>query len=401
MAVSPGGVLRPGARERTKEQMMTVAASTSTGAGSADELALADCEQAWELAGCPAAVDQGCSLDDQLAAARRLLHECVIDTSLPDDVRAQAWRQLYQVHSHQSRRLDELVSRSIRTVSEICRGVESLVGKSTEALIEAVPRAICQELPFERAMVSSVHRSMWMPRQTFFVHGDDPKDAEFARYASRAQILMADAPFETEILRNRTATMINSPESDDRTCRELIEASGSSGYVAAPIIARGHAIGILHADRPAGRGTVSQSDLDTLGSFADCLSLRFENAILAERLHRSTSSLEDEFVEMVEELSEVAHSSYRPDRLSGAGMAAATATDQAGSIASVLTAREREVLSHLATGATNAQIARALVIADDTVKSHLKQISKKLGTSTRSAAVAKFAALTAKAAVSR
>jgi DNA-binding NarL/FixJ family response regulator len=56
-----------------------------------------------------------------------------------------------------------------------------------------------------------------------------------------------------------------------------------------------------------------------------------------------------------------------------------------------LTSREREIMSHVATGATNGQIARCLVISEGTVKSHLKHIAKKLNTSSRAAAVATYA----------
>jgi DNA-binding CsgD family transcriptional regulator len=61
--------------------------------------------------------------------------------------------------------------------------------------------------------------------------------------------------------------------------------------------------------------------------------------------------------------------------------------------AAELTSREREIMSHVATGATNGQIARCLVISEGTVKSHLKHIAKKLNTSSRAAAVATYAGL--------
>jgi DNA-binding CsgD family transcriptional regulator len=67
-----------------------------------------------------------------------------------------------------------------------------------------------------------------------------------------------------------------------------------------------------------------------------------------------------------------------------------------------LTAREREIMSYVATGATNGQIARCLVISEGTVKSHLKHIARKLKTSSRAAAVAVYAGIaTAGAGVSR
>lgn len=52
-----------------------------------------------------------------------------------------------------------------------------------------------------------------------------------------------------------------------------------------------------------------------------------------------------------------------------------------------LTAREQEVLRHLATGATNAEIAAALVIGVETVKTHVAAVLGKLGARDRTQAV--------------
>ena len=53
-----------------------------------------------------------------------------------------------------------------------------------------------------------------------------------------------------------------------------------------------------------------------------------------------------------------------------------------------LTPREREILDHLAEGATNSQIAAALGISPATVRKHLEHAYEKLHVSTRTAAVA-------------
>lgn len=374
--------------------VLTAAAEPTT-----EDVALAHCKEAAELTDTVGHTDERLgSVDEQLAVARRRLQALLADASLSIDVRTEACRQLYLVHRDQSRRLNERVTRSVCAVNDIRRSVGSLIGKSTTELIDTAPSAMCRDLPFERSMVSSVHGVVWIPRKTFFAHRE-PADTAFERYASTAHIRLADAPFETEVLRSRSATMINSPESDKRTFKELIAASRSSGYVAAPIVSGGQAIGILHADRPAGHGTVSLNDLETLGAFAGCLSLLLESAILADRFHQCTTTLEDEFAELTSELSQLERLSYRIDRpLAVPANATWESFDASAPSTSFLTAREREVLSHLATGATNAQIASALVITEETVKSHLRKISKKLGTSTRSAAVAKFAQLTRKAA---
>ena len=51
-----------------------------------------------------------------------------------------------------------------------------------------------------------------------------------------------------------------------------------------------------------------------------------------------------------------------------------------------LTRREEEVLSHLADGLSNRQIADKLDISDHTVKNHLNSIFDKIGVNTRNAA---------------
>jgi DNA-binding NarL/FixJ family response regulator len=53
-----------------------------------------------------------------------------------------------------------------------------------------------------------------------------------------------------------------------------------------------------------------------------------------------------------------------------------------------LTQRESEILSYVVTGLSNRRIANKLVIGDETVKSHLRSIYRKLGVSDRTGAVA-------------
>ena len=55
-----------------------------------------------------------------------------------------------------------------------------------------------------------------------------------------------------------------------------------------------------------------------------------------------------------------------------------------------LTGREMQVLKMMATGADNAEIARGLFIANETVKSHVKHVLRKLGATSRAEAVARW-----------
>ena len=61
---------------------------------------------------------------------------------------------------------------------------------------------------------------------------------------------------------------------------------------------------------------------------------------------------------------------------------------RAHELAAVLSAREREILEHVARGARNKQIAAELTISEFTVKRHVQNILQKLGLPTRRAAAA-------------
>jgi DNA-binding NarL/FixJ family response regulator len=84
---------------------------------------------------------------------------------------------------------------------------------------------------------------------------------------------------------------------------------------------------------------------------------------------------------------------HRPRRLDQANGFAPRDADGAAepseaSPADLLTKRELEVLEMMAEGATNAEVADRLVIAQSTVQSHVKNILRKLGVRNRTQAVA-------------
>jgi DNA-binding CsgD family transcriptional regulator len=72
-------------------------------------------------------------------------------------------------------------------------------------------------------------------------------------------------------------------------------------------------------------------------------------------------------------------------------MKAAASQDQPATV--TLSPREQEVLAEVARGATTAEIATTLVISENTVKTHVRRILKKLEASNRTEAVAQAAAL--------
>jgi ATP/maltotriose-dependent transcriptional regulator MalT len=77
-----------------------------------------------------------------------------------------------------------------------------------------------------------------------------------------------------------------------------------------------------------------------------------------------------------------------PDLARVAGLAGGTRPQGSGSAATALTAREREVLTLVAAGRTNRDVAAELVISEHTVARHVQNIFTKLGVSSRAAATA-------------
>jgi DNA-binding NarL/FixJ family response regulator len=62
--------------------------------------------------------------------------------------------------------------------------------------------------------------------------------------------------------------------------------------------------------------------------------------------------------------------------------------DEGASPNGALSAREAEVMSLIADGQTNGQIAARLFLAEKTVKNHVRRIYSKLGVGSRPAAIA-------------
>lgn len=83
------------------------------------------------------------------------------------------------------------------------------------------------------------------------------------------------------------------------------------------------------------------------------------------------------------------HGALAPEVVPRVMQAAAGRPDRRSPGADMLSPREQEVLRALAQGATTGEIARALVISESTVKTHVRHILEKLDAATRAEAVAR------------
>jgi DNA-binding CsgD family transcriptional regulator len=287
--------------------------------------------------------------------------------------------------------LDDDLTRRLKCMREIRGALADLRGVSPREMIFAAPRVLSREFGFARVMISTVRGSVWRPQ---YLYIDDDKADNFSRpfldYVHGAHIQLADAPLETELVRKRCGALVPSPRDDKRTFKEIVNVSGCRGYIAAPITVQGRAIGMLHADRPEHEPTVTTDHLDQLEAFAECLAVAFESAVLEERAAKQRVGVEN----LCHNVDELLRRSVRSGLRSVPGTTGQRHDNHDPHIhdgVPTLTAREREIMSYVATGATNGQIARCLVISEGTVKSHLKHIARKLHTSSRAAAVAVYA----------
>jgi len=334
------------------------------------------------------------ALAHQLDSLRQRLEQRISLSSDPTADAATTAEILITILRLQCELLDHDLARRVKSMSEIRQALGYLRGLPPRKMIHAAPEVLSRELDFARTLISIVRGSLWLPQHLHIEEERaDPHGRQFLEYIIDRHIQLADAPLETELVRKRCGAFAPSPMDDKRTFKKLVEVSGSFGYIAAPITVQGRAIGILHVDRPEPHGIVTMDHLEQLEAFAECLSVAFESAALEEKAAQQRVEVDNVCGNVDELLSQSARSVL----WSLPGVVPLQLHDgyHRGEEPAVpaLTAREREIMSHVATGATNHQIARCLVISEGTVKSHLKHIAKKLNTSSRAAAVATYAGI--------
>jgi len=270
---------------------------------------------------------------------------------------------------------------------------------SVAELIELVPDAIC-ELGFDRAIISRIHDSLWVPEQVA-VTGDPEWSEEILRAGVENPQRLGPSLFESEIVRRRAGIRVTDVQHQPKVHQPIAETSLSRSYVGAPIMPGSNVIGFLHADRYFHRGEVDDFDCDMLELFAEGIGYALHRAVIAERvrsLRADVNRLTEQLTGSVEQLTTL------PVTLDGSDDAEQAAYRPAFSHAQAdpsyfahelapdtpLTRRELEVLQLMATGDTNVRIANRLIVSEGTVKTHVKNILRKLSAANRAEAVARW-----------
>jgi DNA-binding CsgD family transcriptional regulator len=272
---------------------------------------------------------------------------------------------------------------------------------SLAELVRQAPVLLCEAGDFDRALISRVRGSTWAPAAVHVAAGaDDEVNIALAGALRTLQIPLTGSLVETEVLRHRAA-MLAEPisaagtTSARHTFEGLAELLGSRAYVVAPIVIGDRVAGFLHAC--ASERALTVADRAGIGVFAAMFGLLYERAAMGQRLRDQRQAVAAAIAagsqgDIGQDVARLARAPARP-----AGHDRHTDSPWPPGQGGALTSREWEILRLLASGATNGQIASTLVVSDNTVKSHIKRILRKLPAANRAEAVYRYTQLAGQA----
>ena len=251
--------------------------------------------------------------------------------------------------------------------------------RDPDRLVQEAPRQACIASGLDRAMVFLVEGRELM---TASVRLHDPAyDGDLVAFARRHPPVLDGPLLETDIVRRGAPRLVQRPADDPRAYAPIIIANATFSYLVAPLVIGGRVVGTIHADAYTSGRCVDTLDQAALAVVAQLLAAALERADLLARL------------DLAGRLGQQHHGALERLRTAPHPFAVTTAAPvsdgAADGLPGRLTPREREVLGLVASGATNAEIARRLLVSVTTVKTHVRQVLRKLGAANRTEAVAR------------
>lgn len=274
-----------------------------------------------------------------------------------------------------------------RQLGDVLGRLES--APSTVADLVTLGPQLTRHLGFDRAILSAVVDGMWISRSVFVA--DDPHWADVINQVGQDNPQpLVPGLHETEIVRRRAAMVVTNVQSDSNVHRPIADESRSQSYVATPIMSGNRVVGLLHGDCYLQGRNTDDADRETLAAYAKGLELALSRAHAAEGLHAVGSALRSVANGCQDRADNVHEFAMEPTAWaenSAIPLATRVTKRAVRSVRDVLTAREVQILEHMAEGLSNSAIAAQLVIAEGTVKQHVKHILRKLRAGNRVEAV--------------
>jgi DNA-binding CsgD family transcriptional regulator len=311
--------------------------------------------------------------------------------------------RLVELTAREKARREQEIGARFQVLAQIHAGLARLrEEESVAALLRATPEELCRCCDFDRGLVSRVRGSMWIPEEMWLADGPDSGvRAATADYLTNAEIPLTPMLLETELARRGVPAIVDDAQNDPRVFKEMAENTRTPSYVAAPVMPTGRVIGFVHADCQVSGRELTPQDRDNIWTFAEGFGLIFERIVLLARIEEQRRNVRDAFrtaEDYIDDLCQAEIKLARDHVHEGtiAPNAAGLFLPPQSRIDALLTAREREVLQIMVAGARNNQIAEQLVISEGTVKSHVKNICRKLRAHNRAEAVSKYLQLVMK-----
>jgi DNA-binding CsgD family transcriptional regulator len=332
-------------------------------------------------------------LDAQLAVVTGLVRDLLAEpvASTPDRV-VKLSELLSDVQTLRFSVYEHLGFQRLHRLEGLERGLESLWRiQDQDELLRLVCSTAVESCGFDRVMLSRVDEGVWRPWRSVARHLGDAEQRLDEWMRGRPKIPLNHGVLEGDLVRRRESGIVRDVV-DAGVYEPLRDACGMTSYVVAPLLADDRVVGLLHADHQG--ASVTELDRDVLAAFARGLGRVLERADLVTRLREQRDQVLEgmRLVERNLDALVTAETALgqRPAVESLGDLTGGTRQVRPAAIESVLTSRELEVLALMATGATNDRIAQRLVIATETVKTHVKRVLRKLGAENRAEAISMY-----------
>jgi DNA-binding CsgD family transcriptional regulator/GAF domain-containing protein len=259
--------------------------------------------------------------------------------------------------------------------------------RDVDSALDWAAHELISRYGFDRVMILRLEHPMLRIQTTVF-RGAAESARDAHANAVRYPIELTPERLETEMLRRKAPALVD-VRGDERAWRPILDHIGVAVYAATPVLAFGRVAVTLHADIVSSGSVLTEVHRDVLAAFAHMCGSVLERAFLRQELANLRNAVRVNASQM---LALAAADAMPLERLGcrTPGVEGPVSSRPPEETDHPLTRREVEVLSLMAKGATSAEIARQLVIAPGTAKTHAKNILRKLGASTRAEAVARF-----------
>lgn len=268
--------------------------------------------------------------------------------------------------------------------------------KTATDLLQAAPRELAR-CGFDRIALTRISGAVAEVAACYDAF--EPERAqELLRFFREQPFQLSQFKLEGEMLRRRGPMLVERVDTESAHLHPALALTHCRSYVAAPIVPQGKVIGVLHADCHHQQRYVDEFDRDRLWMFAEGFGHVYERRALLDRIRslrhevrRANSSIVAVMNDYVAAPIELVPEARHDPTIAYSATSMFIPLEARAS--SLLTKREREVMTLVAAGHTNARIAAQLVLSEQTIRSHVKRILRKLRAFNRAEAVARWTAM--------